>query len=138
MAAIVKRSVHSFASAADYCQNAGLWRYVPVKDSKNQAYCDVMLLLPGIKKNRDLQVMIRQQLQETLEAFGDQVLFADLNLRLGIVWVTVVPEPGLCSDVADAIRQRVEGARIVGNYIKPAKPARLSWAKKFKCLLARD
>jgi len=136
MKAIIKRKYHTFDAPAQLLQGGGLWRYVPVKDSENKAFCDLLVLLPGIKKNRDLQVLMRHQLQEVLKGFGDQVLFADLNLQLGLVWVTVAPEPGLCGDVAEAIRGRVEGARLVGGYIKSTGTAKLSWATKIKRLLS--
>ena len=135
MSDIVKRKCHSFDNPALSLEGGGLWRYVPVSNSDNKAFCDFMVLLPGIKKNRTLQVMIRHQLQEVLKGFGDQIIFADLNLHLGLVWVTVTPEPGLCSDVAEAIHSRVDGARVVGSYVKRSKTLKISWMDKVKRLL---
>ena len=60
MSDIVKRKCHSFDNPALSLEGGGLWRYVPVSNSDNKAFCDFMVLLPGIKKNRTLQVMIRQ------------------------------------------------------------------------------
>ena len=95
-----------------------------------------MLLLPVLQGNRHLSILIRQQLQEVLEGFGDRIAFADLNLRLGILWVTVESEPGLCGEVADAIMTRIEGARTVCHYIQGKQPERLAWKAKLKRLLA--
>ncbi len=54
-----------------------------------------MMLIPGLKKGPSLPIIIRHQLQDVLEGFGDQVLFADINVRLGTIWVTVTSEPGM-------------------------------------------
>ncbi len=83
-----------------------------------------------------MPILIRQQLQEVLVGFGERIQFADLNLRLGILWVTVVSEPGLCGEVADAIRARIEGARILCNYIQTKQPEKLTWTTRFKRLLS--
>ena len=93
-----------------------------------------MMLLPGLSDNRHLSILVRAQLQEVLDGFGERIQFADLNLRLGILWVSVVSEPGLCGDVADAIRARIEGARVVCNYMQSKRPERLAWKTRFKRL----
>ena len=96
---------------------------------------DLMMLLPGIRKERTLSILIREQLQFVLEDFGEKVFFADLNIRLGVLWVTVSAEPGLCSEVADAIRARIEGARVVCSYVEGPQPAQLPWMARVRRLL---
>ena len=103
MAIIVHRKRQSLESPVKLSPGGDLWRYAPVKDANNRSLCDLMMLLPGIKREPELQVLIQHQLQEILTDFGDRVLFSDLNLRLGILWVTVTPEPGLCGEIADGI-----------------------------------
>ena len=94
-----------------------------------------MMLLPGIGQRKILPVLIRRQLQEVLESFGERIQFADLNLRLGILWVTVVSEPGLCGEVADAIRDRISGARVICNYVQASPQEKLPWMTRVKRLL---
>jgi len=113
-----------------------LWRYAPARDLHGRSLSDLMLLLPGLPGNRHLSILVRQQIQEVLEGFGERIQFADLNLRLGILWVTVDSEPGLCGEVADAIRARIEGARVVCSYMQSRQPERLAWMKRFKRLFA--
>jgi hypothetical protein len=94
-----------------------------------------MMLLPGKGMDASLRFLIRRQLQQVLEGFGDKVLFAELNHRLGILWVTVASEPGLCGDVVDAIRARIKGAKVVGNYVKKPPADRLPWTARVRRLI---
>ena len=135
MTSIVRRNCHAFADPEKLSPGGDLWRHAPVKDADGRLTSDLMILFPGLQQEHNLRIMIRQQLQEVLQGFGDQVIFADFNIRLGVLWVTVTSEPGLCSEVAQAIHARIEGARIVGNYIKCPEPARLAWMAKVKRLL---
>lgn len=135
MTVIVRRNCHSFDSPVEISPGGDLWRYLPMKDANDRPPCDLMMLLPGLKQERTLSVIIRHQLQEVLEGFGDRILFADLNVRLGIFWVTVTSEPGLCGEVADAIRGRIESARVVGNYIQCPQALKLPWMERVKRLL---
>jgi len=112
-----------------------LWRYAPVRDGEGRNLCDLMMLIPGLKQGRHLPLLLCQQLQEVLVGFDDRVCFAEVNERLGIVWVTVAPEPGLCGLVADAIRARIDGARVVGNYARPPAARRLPWMTRVRRLL---
>jgi hypothetical protein len=112
-----------------------LWRYAPVRDAQGNALSDLMMLLPGLQGNGHLSRLMLEQLQDVLDGFGDRILFADLNIRLGILWVSVSAEPGLCADVAQAIRTRIEGARLVCNYTQSAQPQKLTWKKRVKRLL---
>ena len=133
---IKHRGCNVLQASAKFSPAGDLWRYAPARDRKGRALSDLMMLLPGLPGNRNLSIVISQQLQEVLEGFGDRIQFADLNLRLGILWVTVVSEPGLCGEVVDAIKARIEGARAVCNYMQSKQPLRLVWMDKFKRLLA--
>jgi hypothetical protein len=132
----IHRKSESLEGSAKMSPGGDLWRYAPVRDTQGRALSDLMLLLPGLQKGGTLPVLVRQQLQEVLVGFGDRIQFADLNLRLGILWVTVVSEPGLCGEVAAAIRARIEGARMVCNYMQSKPPEKLPWKVRLKRLLS--
>ena len=112
-----------------------LWRYAPSADKEGKPLSDLMMLIPGKGLDESLRLLIRHQLQEVLQGFGDKVYFAELNHRLGILWVTVASEPGLCGDVVDAIRVRITGAKVVGNYVKKPPADRLPWTSRVKRLI---
>ena len=133
---VVHRDGDALEASAALFPGGDLWRYAPARDLQGRALSDLMMLLPGLQENRELSILICQQLQEVLDGFGERIQFADLNLRLGILWITVVSEPGLCGDVADAIRRRIEGARVVCRYLQSKPPERLAWKARFKRLFA--
>jgi hypothetical protein len=133
---IVHQPGDSLAASVRWTPGGDLWRYAPARDHKGQALSDLMMLLPVSQDNRHLSILIRQQLQAVLEDFGERIEFADLNLRLGILWVTVVSEPGLCGEVADAIKARIIGSRTVCNYMQSKQPVKIAWSAKFRRLLA--
>lgn len=103
-------------------QPAGpLWRQVPVRDARGRPLSDFMLLLPGVRGRRAQRELWAAQLQAVLGEFGERVAFADLNLRLGLLWVSVQAEPGLNAEVALAIQRRLPGARLVGAQFAPPR-----------------
>jgi len=44
-----------------------------------------------------------------------QVVFADLNVPLNLLWVTLIPEFGLIATMAESLRQRIPEARLIGH-----------------------
>jgi hypothetical protein len=44
-----------------------------------------------------------------------QVVFADLNVPLNLLWVTLIPEFGLIATMAEGLRHRIPEARLIGH-----------------------
>lgn len=101
-------------------QPAGpLWLRAPSRQTDGAPLADLMMLIPGLKHYSEPQfTRVRALLETVVREFGDKVVFADINLKLNVVWVTVLPEPGLCREVALAIRDRIPEAVMVGNQLK--------------------
>jgi hypothetical protein len=59
------------------------------------------------------------RLDRVLQAHRETVVFADCNLRLNLLWVSVPARPHAWRAVADALREAVPGARL----ISPEGPA---------------
>jgi hypothetical protein len=96
-----------------------LWQHAPSKQADGAPLADLMMLIPGLKHHPHLQLVhVQKALDSVVKTFGDKVVFADVNLKLNVVWVTVLPEPGLCREVALAIREHIPEAVMVGNHIK--------------------
>ena len=102
---------HSDISAA-----TPLWNHVPTRDSEGQRLSDFMMLIPKLRNQpkANLQHVI-QQIQEVLEFYQHAVVFADLNLRINVLWVSVKPVPGICLELPAAILDRVPEARLVAQ-----------------------
>jgi len=91
-----------------------LHRRVPARDQDGRPYNDFMMLIPGLRARPHavLESVVRE-LELTLTRFGHLVVFADLNLKLNVLWVTVRPGRDVALQVAAAIHARVPEAKLV-------------------------
>jgi hypothetical protein len=93
-----------------------LWRRVPSRDNQGRALFDFMMLIPKLGKASEIrrqQVML--ELQSVLERFGDEVVFADLNLKTSLLWVSIKPRQGAMLEFSSALRARIPEALLIAN-----------------------
>ncbi|MCG8486233.1 MAG: hypothetical protein MI756_02065 [Chromatiales bacterium] len=106
-------------STSRWQPSAPLWQRAPNKQADGASLADLMMLIPGLKHYSEVQLNhMQSMLEEVLSVFGEKIVFTDINLKLNVIWVTVLPEPGLCREVALAIRERIPEAVMVGNQLK--------------------
>jgi hypothetical protein len=102
---------HTGISAAE-----PLWNHVPTRDNDGTRLSDFMMLIPRLRLKPQHQLQsILEHIQEVLEYYQHAVVFADLNLRLNVLWVSVRPVPGICLELPAAIHAKVPEARLVGQ-----------------------
>ena len=93
-----------------------LWKRAPARDADGRPLSDFMMLLPKLgKQPGDYIREVIDTLESIFGEFADQVVFADLNLKLNVLWVTVKPVPGICSSLPAAIVERIPEARLVAD-----------------------
>lgn len=96
-----------------------LWQRVPSRDVDGSLLSDFMMLIPNLRR----RPLARRQrtigaIQDVLDGYGRTVVFADLNLRLNLLWVSVRPVPGICLELACAIKLRVPEALLVAQKVE--------------------
>ncbi len=102
--------------STNLCAAEPLWSHVPTNDNEGQRLSDFMMLIPKLRKQPQAHIQhVLQQIQEVLEHYHHAVVFADLNLRLNVLWVSVKPIPGICLELPAAILDRVPEARLVAQ-----------------------
>ncbi len=102
--------------STETCSAEPLWNYVPTRDSEGTRLSDFMMLIPKLRKQPQPHIQhVLQQLQEVLEFYHHAVVFADLNLKLNLLWVSVKPVPGICLELPAAILDRIPEARLVAQ-----------------------
>lgn len=102
---------HNGISAAE-----PLWNHVPTRDKDGQRLSDFMMLIPKLRNKPKPQLQsVLERIQDVLEVYQHAVVFADLNLRLNVLWVSVRPIPGICLELPAAILARVPEARLVAQ-----------------------
>ena len=78
-----------------------LWRVVPTRGDDGRCLADFMMLIPRLgARPRRYRDQVTQAIREVCESYGDRVTFADVNLTLNVLWVSVAAEPGLSGRVA--------------------------------------
>ncbi len=117
-----------------------LYRRLPKTDDQGRFLGDFMMLIPGLRESTTPQAGIRlARLQQILDA-DDDVVFADLNLPLNLLWVSVRQRHGVVTEVSTLIREHFPAARLVGHTTleNPERPDRGSlrnrlghWARSF-------
>jgi len=96
--------------------NTPLWQRAPTRGSDGRAISDLMMLIPGLKDRpgHDLRQTVAV-IQQTINHYSHAVVFADLNLHLNVLWISVKPLPGIVLEIATAINASVPEARLVAQ-----------------------
>ena len=96
-----------------------LYKRLPTRDENGDFLSDFMMLFPG---QRNLPAALLQSrlalLHGLLDAHPD-VVFADMNTPLNLLWVSVRARHGVITDVAAEIRRHLPEARLVGHTVLP-------------------
>lgn len=75
-----------------------------------------MMIIPGLREKQGEELLgVVSKLEHVLNCYQKAVVFADLNLRLNVLWVTVRPIPRICLDIASAIHFVIPEARLVAQ-----------------------
>ena len=95
-----------------------LWRIAPTRDGDGRCLADFMMLIPRLgSRPHAAREQVALQVREVCRAYGGQVVFAEVNYALNLLWVSVAAEPGLAGRVAQSIRGRIPDARLVGGQL---------------------
>ena len=99
-----------------YLPGQPLWQRVPTRDEEGRALNDFMMLIPKIGSWPEIR---RQQtmgeLRRVVAGFDERVVFADLNLKLNVLWISMRPGPDGCIAVVEAIKAAVPEAMLVAS-----------------------
>ncbi|HID82941.1 MAG TPA: hypothetical protein EYH06_07390 [Chromatiales bacterium] len=96
--------------------NTPLWQRVPKTDDQGRLLSDFMMLIPGLRHRGRQQIKSTvEKLSAVLARYQHVVVFADLNLRLNLLWVSIRTQPGLCLELPAAIKEAVPEALLIAN-----------------------
>ncbi|MCW8881954.1 MAG: hypothetical protein OQL10_11325 [Sedimenticola sp.] len=104
-----------------------LWHRVPTTDPSGRCLNDFMLLIPGLKQwPQGRRQQLLDELQQLFETYAHSVVFADLNLKLNLLWVSHRQGKGITLMLFQAIRERVPEAVLVASQAE----AQLGWLEQ--------
>jgi len=93
-----------------------LWQLAPTRDTAGARLTDFMMLIPRLRSRPQAEIERASRDIQAVLALHQDVVFADLNLKLNLLWVSLRPRPGAISELVAAIRLRVPEAVLVGHY----------------------
>ncbi|MCG6969781.1 MAG: hypothetical protein LJE85_08455 [Gammaproteobacteria bacterium] len=97
-----------------------LWKRVPVRDSEGKPLSDFMMIIPKLRSKSPQSIKeVVLKIEKVLAFYDRHIVFADLNLNLNVLWVSLKPVPGMCLEVAAAINLHVPDAKLVAQRILP-------------------
>jgi len=93
-----------------------LWQRAPSRDRNGRPLSDFMVRIPKLGSAPAFRrERIGVELRAVFQTFSQQVHFADLNLDLNLVWISVDARPGLIPELAGEIRRRIPEAVLIGH-----------------------
>jgi len=93
-----------------------LHKRVPVRDEEGKFLSDFMILVAGFRNwpgARQAEAVAKMQM--VLGSFTE-IVFADLNVPLNLLWVSVRARQGVIVDIYSEFHGCIPEARIVGPY----------------------
>jgi len=93
-----------------------LRKRAPIFDENGKPLSDFMVVIPGLRKKSQLRIQqTMKEIHGTLARFGDAVVFAELNLKLNLLWVSIRPVAGIRFEITEALRQSIPNARLISH-----------------------
>lgn len=91
---------------------------LPIHDADGKYLSDFMMLVRGLKT---MPKHIREEkirlMYGVLAWYSKVVVFADLNMKLSVLWVTTKPVHGYCMQISTAVSIMVPEAVLVGPMV---------------------
>ena len=91
-----------------------LWKRVPTRDSSGKPLSDFRMIIRGLKYRPPNEIQARiDKICLVLSRYEQVVVFADLNLKISVLWVSVRAESRLDLDIAAEIHHLIPEARLI-------------------------
>lgn len=114
MTNLQKRPGQALGQSVSACEP--LWQRAPTRDSDGRRLADFMMLIPRLGSSSAGEIEHVSRIIRTVLGLFSEVVFADLNLKLNVLWVSIRPRHGVISEIAAAIRTLVPGAVLVAHH----------------------
>lgn len=93
-----------------------LWQRLPTRDEEGHLLGDFMMLIPGLNKKSQHEIKATlDKLNKLLHLYETYVVFAEMNLKINILWVSHQQRPGIGLELAAAIHALLPDAKLVAE-----------------------
>ncbi|NOR43676.1 MAG: hypothetical protein GQ572_10100 [Gammaproteobacteria bacterium] len=93
-----------------------LWKLAPTRDEDGGPVSDVLMIIPKLKTKPEQHIKdTLANIEFALKQYKDEVLFANLDMKLNTLWVSFKAVPGVYVDIVSALKASVPEAVLVGD-----------------------
>lgn len=95
--------------------NAPLYDRAPTRDEQGKPYSDFMVLIPKLNKTAMPELKSKMAAMQAVLGSHPEVVFADLNMKINLLWVSFKPKIGLIEQITCEIQARVPEAKLISG-----------------------
>ncbi len=92
-----------------------LWKLAPTRDESGQLLCDFMVLIPHLKTQQAVYIGNAQNWITGVLKQHKEVVFANMDLKLNLLWVSHRYRAGIMLEIVGAIRLQLPEAVLVAH-----------------------
>jgi hypothetical protein len=115
--------LHVYTSSTEVAEACSpgrpLWQIAPTRDSEGRLLTDFMMLIPRLRDKPGIEIQRTSGCIHAILAQHREVVFADLNLKLNLLWISLRPRQGAIAEISAAIRIWVPEAMLVAHHAEP-------------------
>lgn len=107
--------VRNSGQFALHINDAPLYERAPAYDENGKPYSDFMMLIPKLNKCSMLELKAKMAGLQAVLVNHPEVVFADLNLKINVLWVSFKPKIGLIEKICVEMQTKVPEAKLVSG-----------------------
>ena len=93
-----------------------LWKLAPTHDEDGGPVSDLLMIIPKLKtKPEDYIKDTLANIDFALKQFKNEVLFANVDMKLNTLWVSFKAIPGVYGEIVSTLKTNVPEAVLVGD-----------------------
>ena len=93
-----------------------LWKLAPTHDENGGPVSDVLMIIPKLKSQPEQYIKdTLTNIEFALKQFSNEILFANVDMKLNTLWVSFKAVPGVYVDIVSTLRTSVPEAVLVGD-----------------------
>ena len=106
---MLKKSVHQEPAIP-------LWKRVPTRTDAGELASDFIMILSGIKQlGLTQKQLVYDKLYQVLKTYAADILLAEVNTHMNILWISHKPRPGLGTEIATMVHHHVPQAKLISE-----------------------
>jgi hypothetical protein len=93
-----------------------LWKLAPTRDEEGGPVSDLLMIIPKLKTKPEHYIKdTLANIEFALKQFSNEILFANVDMKLNTLWVSFKAVPGVYSGLVDTLRTNIPEAVLVGD-----------------------